>query len=177
MDRATEHLPKDEPIVVITPSYEGKPSDNGKKFVSWLESSSDATLLNGVKFAVFGVGNSEWYNTYHAIPKLVDELLPKLGTERLQPAGFVNVKEDIVGPWEDWKEEFVSSISGHGTDALKGEGLKVSIEKPDAAAKLGGEEISFGTVKKNDIIAGIDVGPEKRHMEVELPEDTSYRTG
>jgi len=26
MDHATEHLPKDGPVVIITPSYEGKPA-------------------------------------------------------------------------------------------------------------------------------------------------------
>jgi cytochrome P450/NADPH-cytochrome P450 reductase len=57
MDRATEHMPQDGPVVIITPSYEGKPPDNAKKFVSWLESSSNEELLKGVRFSVFGIGN------------------------------------------------------------------------------------------------------------------------
>jgi cytochrome P450/NADPH-cytochrome P450 reductase len=177
MDRATEHLPKDGSVVIITPSYEGKPADNAKKFVSWLESSSNTETLKGIDFAVFGVGNSEWNQTFHRIPKKVDEMLLKLGAHRLQPAGFVDVKEDIVGPWEDWKERFVSTISGNHTQPLKSEELKVEVKPSDAATKLGGNEISYGFVRKNDVIATADVGPAKRHMEIELPEGATYRTG
>lgn len=177
MDHATEHLPKQGAVVIISPSYEGRPADNAKKFVSWLEASSDPELLKGVKFGVFGVGNSEWHQTYHRIPKLIDEMLPQLGAERVLPAGFVDVKDDLVGPYEDWKEKLIVALSGEKADALKTEELVVEIGKPDAAVKLGGDEMSHGFVKKNDVIADTSVGPEKRHMEVELPEGTTYRTG
>jgi cytochrome P450/NADPH-cytochrome P450 reductase len=177
MDRATENLPQNGPVVIISPSYEGKAPDNAKKFMSWLEAASDKKVLEGVNFAVFGVGNSEWSQTYHRIPKRVDEIMPELGANRIQPADFIDVKEDIVGPWEDWKENFMSTISGEGTKLLKSENLLVKIEKPEAVVKLGGDEMSFGLVKKNDEIAGTAVGPAKRHLEVELPEGTTYRTG
>jgi cytochrome P450/NADPH-cytochrome P450 reductase len=177
MDGATEHLPRTGTVAIITPSYEGKPPDNGKKFMSWLEASSDKKMLEGVNFAVFGVGNSEWSQTYHRIPKRLDEILPTLGANRLQPADFIDVKEDIIGPWEDWKEKFISTISGEGMKPLKSEDLVVEIKKPEAAVKLGGEEMSFGLVRKNEEIAGTDVGPAKRHIEIELPEGTTYRTG
>jgi cytochrome P450/NADPH-cytochrome P450 reductase len=177
MDHATEHLPKDGPVIIITPSYEGKPADNARKFVSWLESSADTELLEGVKFAMFGVGNSDWTQTFHRIPRLVDETMPKLGAERFHPTGFVNVKEDFVGPWDDWKEKLISTILGTKTEPLMVEELQVEFVKSDAAIKLGGEEMSYGYVRKNDVIAGTEVGPEKRHMEVELPEGATYQTG
>jgi cytochrome P450/NADPH-cytochrome P450 reductase len=103
--------------------------------------------------------------------------LAKLGADRIQPAGFVDVKEDIVGPWEDWKEEFISTISGDDAQPVKGEELKVEIKKSDVTSKLGGEEMSTAIVRKNDEIAGTEVGPAKRHLELELPKDISYRTG
>lgn len=58
LDTMTEHVP-DQPVVLITSSYEGLPPDNGKKFVAWLESISGKNdSLNGVKYAVYGVGSS-----------------------------------------------------------------------------------------------------------------------
>jgi cytochrome P450/NADPH-cytochrome P450 reductase len=58
LDAMTEHVP-DQPVVIITSSYEGQPPDNAKKFVSWLEdTSSKNTSMNNVKYAVYGVGSS-----------------------------------------------------------------------------------------------------------------------
>jgi cytochrome P450/NADPH-cytochrome P450 reductase len=34
LDSGTENLPSDKPVVIITPSYEGQPPDNGRKFVA-----------------------------------------------------------------------------------------------------------------------------------------------
>lgn len=56
LDSATEHLPTEQPIVVITASYEGKPPDNARKFVAWLEANaSNKSLTKGVKYATFGM--------------------------------------------------------------------------------------------------------------------------
>jgi cytochrome P450/NADPH-cytochrome P450 reductase len=100
-----------------------------------------------------------------------------LGADRLLPAGFVDVKEDLIGPWEDWKENLISKITDGDSQPWKSEELKVEIQKSDATSKLGGEDMSYAIVRKNDEIAGREVGPAKRHLEVELPKDVTYRTG
>jgi cytochrome P450/NADPH-cytochrome P450 reductase len=177
MDDATEHLPKDRKVIIITPSYEGRPADNAKKFVTWLEASKENSLKD-VNYALFGVGNSEWSSTFHRIPKLLDELLPKLGAERIIESSFVDVRKDLMGPWEDWRDDLLSSFNGEssssGHDAPE---LSVTIEKPTVATKLAGEEISEAIVTVNEEIAGTEVGPAKRHMEVELPEGVTYQPG
>jgi len=177
MDQATENLPKDGPVVIISPSYEGKPADNAKKFVSWLEAGADKQRLGGVKFSVFGVGNSEWVQTFHKVPIRIDEILSDLGADRIQPPSFIDVKEDFVGPWDDWKEKFISIISSGDTQKLLTEEITAAIEKSDAAIKLAGDEISYGFVRMNESLTGTDIGPAKMHTEVELPEGTTYRPG
>lgn len=182
MDHSTEHLPTDgTPVIFITPSYEGMPPDNAKKFVSWLEMSAanGKENLKGLKYAMFGVGNSEWVRTFHRVPKLVDELGVKLGGSKICPPGFVDVRGDINGPWEDWTAQLWPALSKiTGTEQkLEEEQLKVSTGKPDHVSKLAGEEISHGFVKKNKVLVPNEVGPAKRHMEVELPEGMTYRTG
>lgn len=182
MDQSTEHLPTDgTPVVIITPSYEGKPTDNAKKFVTWLEMSGSQgkNNLKGLKYAVFGAGNSEWATTFHRIPKLVDELASKLGGTRICPPGYVDVKEDIVGPWEDFTAGLWPALSkATGSEQkLKEEEIKIQFEMAEHAKKLAGEEIAHGFVKKNELIATDEVGPAKKHMEVELPVGTTYQTG
>jgi len=179
LDSATEHIPKDQPIVIIEPSYEGKPADNAKKFVAWLESNANSKLLEGVQYAIFGVGNSDWTHTYHRIPKLTDELFEKMGAKRFTETGLVNVKGDIMGPWENWSEQMWNDLrksSGTTTEVLGGQ-LQAEITPPKFATYLGGKDIGYGVVKVNKSLGGGEVGLTKKHMEIELPPGTSYRSG
>ncbi|KAI0183157.1 cytochrome P450 [Xylaria flabelliformis] len=177
MDEGTERLSKDVPVAIITPSYEGKPADNARNFVSWLEAGKPDNLKD-VQYAVFGAGNSEWASTFHRIPKLVDEVMPKLGAERLIAPKFVNVKEDLIGPWDDWRDELLTKLSGQSQSvANTTSDLKVTIEKSDTVDLLAVETTSTGIVKENKQVAGTEVGSAKRHMEVELPEGITYEPG
>ena len=56
LDNATGTLPKDQPVIVITSSYEGEPPDNAAHFVEWLKS-LQKNDLQGVRYAVFGCGH------------------------------------------------------------------------------------------------------------------------
>ncbi|KAF7514665.1 hypothetical protein G7054_g15119 [Neopestalotiopsis clavispora] len=176
LDASTGNLPTDMPVVVIAPSYEGKPPDNARKFQAWIESLDPGALKN-VKFAVFGVGNSEWSETFHKVPKFYNDAIPKLGGSRVIEPGFVDVKEDIVGPWEDWRDHLLDSV---GDEKHPGQAPELSIKfkKADMASKLAGEEVAEAVVKKNvEIAPASDMGSAKKHLEVELPEGVSYEAG
>ena len=56
LDEATNNLPKDHPVIIITASYEGEPPDNANKFFSWLQD-LEGKPLKGVQYSVFGCGN------------------------------------------------------------------------------------------------------------------------
>ncbi|KAI0203711.1 cytochrome P450 [Astrocystis sublimbata] len=176
MDEGTEQLSKDIPVAIITPSYEGKPADNARNFISWLEAGKPDSL-NDVQFAVFGAGNSEWVSTFHRIPKLVDEVMPKLGAKKIVPSSFVDVKEDLTGPWEDWRDEMLSSIGGTSGGTTTTSDIEVTIDKSDTADLLADETVSTAIVTKNEIIADTEVGFAKRHLEVELSDDATYEPG
>ena len=102
LDQTTESIPKGIPFVIITSSYEGKPPDNAKKFVSWLEASNSGSALDGVQYALFGVGNSEWASTYHKVPKVIEALMNKQGAKQICSSSFADVKRDCTGDWENW---------------------------------------------------------------------------
>ncbi|VBB72550.1 Putative bifunctional cytchrome P450 E-class, group I:NADPH-P450 reductase [Podospora comata] len=183
LDDAVENLPKDHPIVIVTSSYEGLPPDNARNFVAWLETRakdpSNSELLKGVSYAVFGAGNKDWASTYHRIPKLVDELLEKLGAARLVPTGFVDVSQDIVGPLEEWKLTLFPALreAVGVTAAVKTEELQVEITQPTAPSKLAGEQLSQGLVLVNKVLAKKGLGPEKRQIDILLPPGVQYRSG
>lgn len=56
LDDATSNMPKDQPVLLITSSYEGQPPDNASNFVGWIEKIAGKPL-SGVSYAVFGCGN------------------------------------------------------------------------------------------------------------------------
>lgn len=61
LDAAKNNLPRETPIVLITSTmYEGQAPDNGAEFLKWLEDGKDLSL-DGVTFAVFGCGSSEYH--------------------------------------------------------------------------------------------------------------------
>ena len=60
LDEATDNLPKDHPVVIITASYEGEPPDNAKQFFTWLKN-IHGEPLNGVQYSVFGCGNRKCF--------------------------------------------------------------------------------------------------------------------
>ncbi|KAL8862226.1 MAG: hypothetical protein Q9178_001233 [Gyalolechia marmorata] len=185
LDTATKNktLPTDRPTVIIIPSYEGRPPDNAKKFVSWIEqlASKGERLPPGTKFAVFGVGNSDWTHTFHKVPKLVDQTLEQLGAERIMEAGFANVKRDLVGPWESWSEKLCMTLSGITNPTNPDRvGVDVRIEKNNLTTlpqALGGEQMAVGVVTANRELADTSVGAAKRHVEVRLPAGSEYKSG
>lgn len=178
LDSATENIPKDHPIIMIAPSYEGKPADNAKKFFQWLEKGATTQHVKNVRYSVFGVGNSDWAQTYHRVPKILDQKFEELGAVKFTKTGFVDVKYDIVGPWETWKDAMFQDLrkSSGTTMAVSGDEIQAEIAPPRFASHLGGAEIGYGVVKVNKELCAPGVGLQKKHMEIELPLGSGYRS-
>ncbi|KAI1341804.1 cytochrome P450 [Xylariaceae sp. FL0016] len=182
LNAAVDNLPTDRPCVIITSSYEGRPPENTKNFVAWIEklARDSERLPKGVQYAVFGAGNSDWPSTFHRIPKLVDETLATLGAEPLINACHGNVKLGIMGPWEKWSEKLLASLSGINTSDLTMSSVGVAVSIGPAANRSrvsSGEEMSNATVVSNIELADTSVGAAKRHVEFALPLGTTYTAG
>lgn len=183
LDAAIDNLPTDRPSLIITPSYDGRPPDNAKKFVAWIEelAAKGQKLSGGTRYAIFGLGNSDWNSTFHKVPKLIDDTLEILGATRIIESGFANVKQDVTGSWEDWSEDLCAVLAGTSTSGLAEKaGVKVHIESSKLSTlpqALGGEQMSIGVVTSNVKLADTTVGAEKRHVEVLLPPGTDYTAG
>lgn len=59
LDSASQNIPKEEPVIFITASYEGQPPDNAAHFFEWL-SKLEGSSLEGTNYAVFGCGHREY---------------------------------------------------------------------------------------------------------------------
>jgi cytochrome P450 / NADPH-cytochrome P450 reductase len=56
LDTAAEYFPKEQPIVIISASYEVQPPDNAAHFVEWMKT-ADPDKIKDARYAVFGCGH------------------------------------------------------------------------------------------------------------------------
>ena len=108
-------------IVIISTHEEGSPPDNAGWFYKWLDESSkdfrvQHSMLKGLKYAVFGLGNSLYSDHYNTIAKHVDKFLFQLsgtrfhslclGDENVAGSKFGNIEADF----EHWKNSLIQRI-------------------------------------------------------------------
>ncbi|KPI37800.1 uncharacterized protein AB675_184 [Cyphellophora attinorum] len=179
MDSATGPMSsKNGPVVIFTSSYEGEPPDNAARFIEWLQTCSN-TSLSGVEFAVFGCGHRDWVRTLHRIPKLTDELMARAGGKRMAQAGFTDVaKGNVYGDFEEWLDATLwpalrSTGSVDSDEGLPGLDFELSTDARATALRF---DVQPATVKANNrLTSGTE--PEKYHLEINLPSNTTYECG
>lgn len=97
-------------IILCMATYgEGDPTDNAQEFFEWLNDNGGGVELNGINYAVFGLGNKT-YEHYNAMGKLVDSKLQEMGATRVMELGLgdddSNIEEDFV----TWKEKLWPTV-------------------------------------------------------------------
>ena len=102
LDEAAGKLPTEGGVLIFCASYNGAPPDNATQFVKWLGGDLAPDAFAGVRYALFGCGNTDWAATYQAIPRLIDDRLSGHGGKRVYVRGEGNAREDLVGQFEDW---------------------------------------------------------------------------
>lgn len=183
LDSAVDNLPRDQPVIIVTTTYDGQPTDDAKKFVAWLESSK-CLSLEGVSYAVFGCGHQDWPNTFYRIPILIDELMQNAGATRLTTRGKANAAvSDLFSDLEAWEENsllpalreknFLPSSSDQH-EMLDPSPLQISLGKPTRVGMH--PDIVEATVTAVRILTGPDT-PEKRHVEFCIPSGIALRPG
>lgn len=106
-------------VFILSTYIEGQAPENARWFYSWLEESVDdfrvpKTLLKGVKYAVFGLGNSLYKEHYNEVSIKVDKWLSQLSATPVivRGEGNENVADSIHGGLEAdfdfWKTMLLS---------------------------------------------------------------------
>ena len=103
------------PVLIVTASYEGQPTDNAREFMDWL-SLQGPDSLKGLHFCVLGCGNRQWASTYQAVPKRIDQALAEAGGTRLRPRGQADANADFLADFETWLQELWPVLTATRTE-------------------------------------------------------------
>ncbi|KAH8841643.1 hypothetical protein MCOR27_005039 [Pyricularia oryzae] len=182
LDAAKEAMPTGIPVVIITASYEGQPTQNACHFVNWIQNLEEGKL-KGVKYAVWGCGHSDWADTYQKVPAQIDTTLHKLGASRILPIGTTNAKDrDMFSDFETWEDQTLWPA------------MRDQFGGSEAAEAAPSVEVTFSTPRASDLRQDVreslvvdarslskprgEAGArEKRHLEIRLPTGCSYAAG
>ncbi|CAL1571074.1 unnamed protein product [Knipowitschia caucasica] len=108
-------------VFLLATYTDGKPTENAEWFCQWLEEASTdfrygKTYLKGLKYAVFGLGNSVYTGHYNTVGKNVDKWLWMLSGSRIITRGegdcnVVNSKHgSIQADFKAWKVKFSNRL-------------------------------------------------------------------
>jgi cytochrome P450/NADPH-cytochrome P450 reductase len=174
------HLPTDTPVIIVTASYEGQPTEDAVQFVTWINNVRENSM-KGVKYTVVGAGHTDWVDTYQRIPKLIDSKLEFAGAEKLISRGEVNAAGDVVGDFNAWRNTLWEKLAPEGSDNKQVPSLSADIIHGSRDTLLRVKNLRQGQVLSNvELVQKAqegDVSRSKRHIVVNLPEGITYRAG
>lgn len=181
LDAGRQNLPKDQPVVIITASYEGQPPDNAGLFVNWVENLK-AKELENVSYSVFGCGHRDWASTFHRIPKLVDTKLEAHGASRIVPLGVTDASQgNMFTDFETWEDEsFWPAMAEKYGVATQSEsdivpsGLSIEMSTPRSSTLR--QDVKEAIVQDVKTLTAPEA-PVKKHIEIQLPSDARYTAG
>ncbi|THC91483.1 hypothetical protein EYZ11_009066 [Aspergillus tanneri] len=181
LDGVTSALPKNEPVVIITATYEGQAPDNAVHFVEWLKS-ADQSELKDVKYCVFGVGNKEWHTTYQKISTFIDDVLSKAGAEQITERVASDIGcGNIFDAFDRWQEKrfwpAVQKLTGQdgGSEQAAPRGMKIQVDTQTRSSLLR-QDVQDCEVSQVRLLTKPGA-PRKRHIGINLPTGMTYRAG
>lgn len=187
MDEALGTLPEDRVVVVVTATYNGRAPDSALAAEAAIDAGQFAEAKwPDTKFAVLGIGNSQWPN-YQAFPKKVDAAFEATGAQRLCPRGEANGDGDFDGGVAAFLKDLWAALGSKG-EAVKASGLSLQIvDGRDArAAVLPDQAVEMEIVRNDELVKPADglwdfakEGPRgsTRFITVKLPEGEVYAAG
>jgi cytochrome P450 / NADPH-cytochrome P450 reductase len=185
LDSAVGGLPDADVTLIVASSYNGQPTDDARAFLAWL-TGGDAALDGAPLFAVFGVGDHNWADTYQAVPKLIDERLTELGGTPLVPRASADTSGDLTGTieefataaWAALTKRFGDPDAAPISDADEPLYALHPIVGPVTTAIDARFAVTPMTVLENtELVSDKAFGQAKHYVRVALPEGTEYHTG
>ncbi|ODR24943.1 bifunctional cytochrome P450/NADPH--P450 reductase [Mycolicibacterium porcinum] len=185
LDTAAGALPSDGALVVVAASYNGQPTDDARHFVEWLDA-ADTPAQPAIPYAILGVGDRNWAETYQTIPKQIDRRLSELVGPPLIPRGEADTSGDFAGTVEVFSAalwDALAPIDGVPVPAESAEGEPLyelrAIDGPVTSAIDARFEVQPATVLDNVALVEPDdqMGNAKRLVRIALPDDLEYQTG
>ncbi|NWH63487.1 TYW1 synthase, partial [Geococcyx californianus] len=108
-------------VFLVATYTDGQPTESAAWFCKWLEEAANdfrfgKTYLKGLRYAVFGLGNSVYVDHYNTVGRNIDRWLWMLGASRImsRAEGDCNVAQSkhgsIEADFEAWEVEFLSRL-------------------------------------------------------------------
>ncbi|RDG39640.1 cytochrome P450, partial [Streptomyces corynorhini] len=189
LDEHAGRLPTDRTVVIVAASYNGQPTDDAAAFLRWLET-AEADAVQGVTYAVLGVGDRNWSATYQRVPTLIDERLAALGATRLVDRAAADASGDLPAAVGEFTASLRTALlERHGDpDAVAGPVDPAEADGPAPTVTV--TEITGGplaalaarhgmaemTVTRTASLTDPAHPRAKRLVRLALPEGTTYRT-
>ncbi|ORX66765.1 cytochrome P450, partial [Linderina pennispora] len=173
--------------IVITSTYNGLPPDNATQFAKSLDGTSQADLLHGVDYVVFGCGNSLW-RTYQKFPRHIHKRLGMLGATPLSEFQFGDSNDDLDEDFLQWSLRICALVTDHYGSGTEGLVEVVSAPKslPFNISLVGSTAAPFriasenASIKINQELQDVSKsGRSTRHIEIVLDQSSGiqYQTG
>uniref|UniRef100_A0A8C5TA81 tRNA 4-demethylwyosine synthase (AdoMet-dependent) n=1 Tax=Malurus cyaneus samueli TaxID=2593467 RepID=A0A8C5TA81_9PASS len=108
-------------VFLVATYTEGQPPESAAWFCKWLEEAANdfrvgKSFLQGLRYAVFGLGNSAYVDHYNTVGRRVDRWLWMLNASRImtRAEGDCNVAQSkhgsIEADFEAWKTKFLTRL-------------------------------------------------------------------
>ena len=121
-DYNLDDLPNEKLAVFLMSTFgEGDPTDSAVEFNDWMGEDQGRSALDGVEFAVFALGNTQ-YEKFCEMGKKTDKKLAAFGATRIAPLGMGDDDKSIEDDFAQWRQTFFKAANErYGTQASGGE--------------------------------------------------------
>ncbi|CAK9017253.1 Bifunctional cytochrome P450/NADPH--P450 reductase 1 (CYP102A2) (Fatty acid hydroxylase CypD) (Flavocytochrome P450 102A2) [Includes: Cytochrome P450 102A2, partial [Durusdinium trenchii] len=181
-------------VLLLVATYNGHPPENAAAFTRALAQMPDGGPSD-LKYAVLGVGNSQWVSTFVKVARDVDKHLQRAGAMRILPFEVADKNESFEQSVRAWRKAILSMfatspeelILEHDGDQyaevieenLKLEGVAGSVSSipmSEHFLRMGYQNCKIGLNKELCFQSGPE-SPSVKQIVVERPDGCSYACG
>ncbi|MDR1876073.1 MAG: NADPH-dependent assimilatory sulfite reductase flavoprotein subunit [Flavobacteriaceae bacterium] len=164
-----KHISKEDFLFIITSTQgEGEPPEEALPLYKFLFSNKISDLT-GVKYAVFGLGDTS-YDFFSKAGKDFDARLSELGGQRVLDRVDADVDYQLIA--DDWRQKVVEYLSHEGVQNIK---TQQKISEIVVGSSLYTKENPFtAVVSVNQKITARQSEKEVRHLEIDISNSHLY---
>lgn len=180
--------PEDKVIVIVTATYNGRAPDSALEVERGLDAGVfEGSDWSGARFAVLGIGNSQWPN-YQVFPKRVDAAIEATGATRLLPRAEADGQGDFDGAVANFVRDLWKALGSEAAPSEPTSTLSLRmLDTRDVRAQALPEHAQLLEIVGNDEMIRPADGlwdfaqepprPSTRFIRIKLPAGQDYRTG
>jgi cytochrome P450/NADPH-cytochrome P450 reductase len=180
--------PEDKVIVIVTATYNGRAPDSALEVERGLDAGVfEGSDWSGARFAVLGIGNSQWPN-YQVFPKRVDAAIEATGATRLLPRAEADGQGNFDGAVANFVRDLWKALGSEAAPSEPTSTLSLRmLDTRDVRAQALPEHAQLLEIVGNDEMIRPADGlwdfahepprPSTRFIRIKLPAGQDYRTG